>query len=187
MTAAHDMEQAPQTTPSLDLLLDLLDVNEADSENCTACVAAHELWPRWPHGACPFHHGVNHGVTTTDNVNALDLLPSDDIDPTDPADVARLADITGQSIPDGLTPAQTVVAVFRAAQEEMTRRRTSHKPLFVEIGPETRRLMTQDTTEAMEAQRLCSDLYHHGWMVGVMPIDHTIPPNEVDHVEEGRV
>lgn len=43
------------------LLLDLLDINETDAENCTACVAAHQLWPIWPHGGCPFHHGLNRG------------------------------------------------------------------------------------------------------------------------------
>lgn len=42
--------------------MNLLDVNEDDPEDCAACVTAHELWPRWPHGACPFHHGVNHGL-----------------------------------------------------------------------------------------------------------------------------
>ncbi|TMS00207.1 hypothetical protein [Nonomuraea basaltis] len=43
-------------------LMDLLDVNEEDAEDCSACVIADELWPTWPHGGCPFHHGVNRGV-----------------------------------------------------------------------------------------------------------------------------
>lgn len=40
----------------------LLDVNENGPEDCRACVAAHDLWPAWPHGACPFHHGVNRAL-----------------------------------------------------------------------------------------------------------------------------
>jgi hypothetical protein len=51
----------PPTKAEIDLL-GLLDVNEDDAENCPACVTAHDLYPTWPHGACPFHHGVNRGM-----------------------------------------------------------------------------------------------------------------------------
>lgn len=108
------------------------------------------------------------------------LIPSDDIDIADPEDLAKLAELTGQPVPADEGPAQAIVAAFRAAQKEVTRRRTSHRPLFLEIHEEARRLMEQDTPEGHEARRLCSDIYQSGWMVGVMPIDHTIPPNEVD-------
>ncbi|GAA0932411.1 hypothetical protein [Nonomuraea longicatena] len=109
-----------------------------------------------------------------------DLLPCDGIDPLDPASVARLTEITGQPIPNSLSPAQTIAAVLRAACDEMNRRRVSHTPLYIEVGEDAHRLMTQDTADAREARWLCADLYRHGWMVGVMPIDMTAPPNEAD-------
>ncbi|MET8145673.1 hypothetical protein ABZU32_35680 [Sphaerisporangium sp. NPDC005288] len=37
---------------------ELLDIND-DPEDCDACQVAHALWPRWPHGVCPYHHGIN--------------------------------------------------------------------------------------------------------------------------------
>ncbi|GAA1005489.1 hypothetical protein Aple_051130 [Acrocarpospora pleiomorpha] len=47
-----------------DNLADLLNI-DTDPENCTACVTAHSLWPRWPHGACPYHCGINQATRTT--------------------------------------------------------------------------------------------------------------------------
>ncbi|GAA0949157.1 hypothetical protein [Nonomuraea longicatena] len=119
-------------------------------------------------------------AVTTAAADVPDLLLGDHIDPLDPASVAYLTEITGRSIPDS-SPAQTIVAVFRAARDEMNRRRGSHTPLYIEVGEDVHRLMTQDTADAREAQRLCADVYQHGWMVGVMPIDMTAPPHEADH------
>lgn len=49
---------APAPENSAYGLADLLNIG-ADPEDCTACLAADALWPRWPHGACPYHHGIS--------------------------------------------------------------------------------------------------------------------------------
>ncbi|MEU7895565.1 hypothetical protein AB0B45_22260 [Nonomuraea sp. NPDC049152] len=45
--------------------LELLDINP-DAENCQACLFADGLWPRWPHGSCPYHYGINQALAATD-------------------------------------------------------------------------------------------------------------------------
>lgn len=106
----------------------------------------------------------------TDLQSVSDLLvESDDFDAANPADLAALAELTGQQtgVGDG-TPADLLVTL-RAVYAEILRRKNSHRPLWVELTDldQVEALGCDPGPAGQEARRLAHWIYLEGYMVGV--------------------
>ncbi|GAA3180582.1 hypothetical protein [Nonomuraea roseoviolacea] len=118
-----------------------------------------------------------------------DLLPSDDFDASNAADLAALAKLTGQ--PTGVgdhTPADLLVTL-RAVHAEMLRRKNSHQLLCLELSDldQAERLFADPGPEGTEARLLGRRLTTEGYMVGVCVVADYGPnelPDDTDETDD---
>ncbi|MEU7895566.1 hypothetical protein AB0B45_22265 [Nonomuraea sp. NPDC049152] len=105
----------------------------------------------------------------TDLQSVPDLVVSDDFDASNPADLAALAELTGQPTGTGDCTPGDLLVTLRAVYAEILRRKNSHRPLWVELTNlnQYEALGRDPGPAGQEARWLARWIHLEGYMVGV--------------------